>query len=67
MLARRHEGTGLGLPLSRALAELHGGTMELASAPGKGTRVSILLPRERMLRPWPNRGGKPAIRQLGGH
>ena len=66
-LARRHEGTGLGLPLSRALAELHGGSMELASAPGKGTRVSILLPRERMLRPWPNRGGKPAIRQLGGH
>lgn len=37
-------GTGLGLPLTRQLAELHGGHLELSSAYGKGTRVSIFLP-----------------------
>ncbi|MDF1735888.1 MAG: PAS domain-containing sensor histidine kinase [Minwuia sp.] len=37
-------GTGLGLPLTRQLAELHGGRLELASTYGKGTTVSIILP-----------------------
>lgn len=37
-------GTGLGLSLVRALAELHGGTMEIASRPGEGTTVTITLP-----------------------
>jgi signal transduction histidine kinase len=48
-LGRKYEGTGLGLPLARAFAELHGGKLELASAPGEGTRVTIHLPKERVL------------------
>lgn len=37
-------GTGLGLPLTQQLAELHGGRLELASTFGKGTTVSIIFP-----------------------
>ena len=37
-------GTGLGLSLVRALAELHGGTMSVQSAPGEGTTVTVRLP-----------------------
>jgi signal transduction histidine kinase len=45
-----HQGTGLGLPLTKQLAELHGGTLELESHPGRGTTVTILLPEQ---------GGRP--------
>lgn len=48
-LSRRHEGTGLGLPLTRALVECHGGTLELDSEPGKGTRVYARFPHERVI------------------
>jgi signal transduction histidine kinase/HAMP domain-containing protein len=44
-LERRYEGTGLGLPLTRALVELHGATMTIDSARGQGTRVTILFPK----------------------
>jgi signal transduction histidine kinase len=44
-LARRYEGTGLGLPLARALTELHGGTLTIESEPRQGTTVSITIPR----------------------
>jgi signal transduction histidine kinase len=46
---RKYPGTGLGLPLSRHLVELHGGRLEIDSAPGAGTTVSFGLPRERVL------------------
>jgi signal transduction histidine kinase len=48
-LARAHDGTGLGLPLARALAELHGGTLAVESEIGKGTTVTIILPGQRIL------------------
>jgi PAS domain S-box-containing protein len=46
-LARPHGGTGLGLPLAQRLVELHGGSMTIDSELGKGTTVTIVLPRER--------------------
>jgi signal transduction histidine kinase len=42
-LARHYQGTGLGLPLAKALVELHGGALTIASEPGKGTRVTVSL------------------------
>ncbi|MDF1730933.1 MAG: HAMP domain-containing sensor histidine kinase [Minwuia sp.] len=41
------DGTGLGLPLSLALIELHGGSLTIDSVPGKGTKVSARLPASR--------------------
>jgi len=43
-LNREHEGVGLGLAMVRALAEQHGGRVELDSEPGKGTTVIVALP-----------------------
>jgi len=48
-LARSHEGSGLGLPLTRALAKLHGGTMTIKSKKGEGTKVTIQFPPERVV------------------
>lgn len=42
------EGTGLGLPLAKAMTELHGGGLRLRSALGQGTEVSILFPKGRL-------------------
>jgi signal transduction histidine kinase len=47
-LARKYEGTGLGLPLTRQLTELHGGTLALESELGTGTTVTVTLPKWRM-------------------
>jgi signal transduction histidine kinase len=43
------EGWGLGLPIARHLAELHGGSLELESTPGQGTRVHVHLPAHRIV------------------
>jgi len=44
------QGTGLGLPLSKALVELHGGTLTIVSTPGRGTVIRLHLPSERWRR-----------------
>ncbi|HSR71938.1 MAG TPA: ATP-binding protein, partial [Kiloniellales bacterium] len=47
-LRRRLEGAGLGLPLAKALVELHAGSLHLQSEPGVGTIVTLRLPAERL-------------------
>ena len=49
-MSRRYEGSGLGLPLAKQLAELHGGQLELISEPGTGTTARVRLPHRRVLR-----------------
>ena len=46
-LTRRYEGTGLGLPLARAVVRLHGGELLMRSQPGKGTMVTARFPVDR--------------------
>ena len=46
-LSREFEGTGLGLPLTKALVELHGGTLDLQSQVDSGTTVTVRLPAKR--------------------
>ncbi|MBB4266997.1 sensor histidine kinase [Roseospira visakhapatnamensis] len=48
-LARRSEGTGLGLPLSRVLMELHGGSLTMTSVKGSGTTVILTMPASRVI------------------
>jgi two-component system cell cycle sensor histidine kinase PleC len=48
---RRHDGTGLGLPLVKSLAELHGAAFRIESTLGIGTTVSIAFPAGRVLEP----------------
>jgi PAS domain S-box-containing protein len=48
-LARRHQGTGLGLPLARQLAEAHGGSLTLRSKKGSGTTAIFGLPPSRVM------------------
>ncbi|MCW9034786.1 MAG: PAS domain S-box protein [Alphaproteobacteria bacterium] len=48
-LDRKHEGTGLGLPLTKGLMELHDGTLEIDSKKGRGTKITITFPRTRVL------------------
>jgi two-component system, cell cycle sensor histidine kinase PleC len=43
-LAKTQQGTGLGLALTKSLVEMHGGSLELTSAPGQGTTASFTLP-----------------------
>jgi two-component system, cell cycle sensor histidine kinase PleC len=47
-LTREHEGTGLGLPIAKALIELHGGELVLSSQPGSGTTARLRLPGDRV-------------------
>jgi len=48
VMTRRHQGTGLGLPLTKSLVELHGGTLSITSKVGEGTAVTALFPADRV-------------------
>ena len=47
-LSRKYSGTGLGLPITRALVEMHRGRFELTSEPGIGTTATVYLPADRV-------------------
>jgi PAS domain S-box-containing protein len=47
IFSRTYEGTGLGLPLAKGLAEAHEGTMQVDSALGSGTTITVRFPKER--------------------
>jgi signal transduction histidine kinase len=48
-LTRSHDGIGLGLSLVNGFVALHGGRLELTSAPAAGTTVTVVFPAERVL------------------
>jgi len=52
-LNRKYEGTGLGLPLAKSLVELHGGYLDLQSAVGTGTTVTVRFPANRIVQEKP--------------
>jgi signal transduction histidine kinase len=47
-MARRYQGTGLGLPLAKSLVTLHEGEMDIRSVPGEGTTVTVWLPTQQL-------------------
>ena len=47
--ARKHGGSGLGLPYAKRLVELHGGELKIESELGKGTSVTVSLPAARLI------------------
>ncbi len=63
VMTRRHEGTGLGLPLTKHLVDLHGGTLEIESAPGAGTTVRVRLPRGEPAERAPSVSPEPSSRR----
>jgi PAS domain S-box-containing protein len=48
-MTRKYQGTGLGLPLTKSMIEMHGGSLQLESAVGRGTTVSLWLPPARLI------------------
>ncbi|MEE8297358.1 MAG: PAS domain S-box protein [Hyphomicrobium sp.] len=50
-LNRKHEGSGLGLTLTKSIVELHGGSLDLQSKLGEGTTVTVRFPAERTVAP----------------
>jgi len=60
-LGTRHRGVGLGLSIVRSFVELHGGRIELTSAPGQGTTVTCFFPNERQESPSDGRSASSAL------
>jgi signal transduction histidine kinase len=61
VLQRKAMGAGLGLPLSRKLAELLGGQLTVASVPGEGSTFTVVIPAHYVE---PSRDSDPNIRAL---
>ncbi len=75
-LARKYEGTGLGLPLTHRLMEMHEGQLEIESSLGAGTKVKAIFPAKRVAaaarlevedKPAPAPDLVPELRQAVGH
>jgi signal transduction histidine kinase len=49
-IGTRHKGVGLGLSIVRAFVELHGGRVQIESAPGEGTTVTCIFPESGIVR-----------------
>jgi two-component system cell cycle sensor histidine kinase PleC len=52
VMSRTQQGTGLGLPLTKSLVEIHGGRLTLASGPNHGTEVCLSFPAARVRPAW---------------
>ncbi len=62
-MQRTYEGTGLGLPLSDRLMELHGGSLSIESVLGEGTTVTLEFPADRVI--WPVTGAEAETARAG--
>ena len=60
-LGTRHRGVGLGLSIVRSFVELHGGRIDVASAPGIGTTVTCIFPNDRQESPSDGRSVHNAV------
>ncbi len=56
---RKHDGVGLGLPLVKSLAEAHGARVDVDSAPGRGTVITVTFPAARTLQDPPTAPARP--------
>jgi len=65
-LSRNHSGTGLGLPITRSLVELHGGELEMESRSGVGTSAHVWLPLTRVVTLSAKQGKGEAGAEQGG-
>ncbi|MCB5174958.1 MULTISPECIES: sensor histidine kinase [Microvirga] len=63
-LGTRHRGVGLGLSIVRSFVELHGGRIDVSSAPGVGTTVTCIFPNERQESPSDGRSGHNAVPKI---
>ncbi|HEY7689669.1 MAG TPA: HAMP domain-containing sensor histidine kinase [Dongiaceae bacterium] len=66
IMTRRHQGTGLGLPLTKALVDLHGGRLQIDSELGQGTIVHIEFPPERTVMAAPGTASAEGKRAANG-
>ena len=55
---RQSEGTGLGLPLTKGLVEMHDGKIKIESEKGIGTTIKVTFPRDRVVQPEETQGKK---------